>query len=94
MLYAGDEFYDDDVTSGPIEADVPAEGPVPTAVQNAWNASHDDDDELDCTWCAGDGAMDQCDDPLGCPGPHDKWGGGCPCRACAGSGLRSKQMVF
>jgi hypothetical protein len=43
-LYAGDEFYDDDVTSGPIAADVPIEGPVPTAVQNAWNASHENDE--------------------------------------------------
>jgi hypothetical protein len=69
-MLAGDEFYDDDVTSGI------------------------DEDEVDCSWCAGEGAQDQCDDPLGCPGPHDRYGGGCPCRACAGTGLRSRQTVF
>lgn len=30
-MYAGDELYDDEVTSGPVE------GPVPTSIQNAWN---------------------------------------------------------
>lgn len=49
--------------------------------------------ELDCTWCGGEGTQD-CDDPLGCPGPHDKWGNGCPCGACRGTGLRSQQTVF
>jgi hypothetical protein len=51
-------------------------------------------DDLDCTWCAGEGVRDQCDDPLGCPGPHDRFGGGCPCRSCSGTGRRDMQTVF
>jgi hypothetical protein len=54
----------------------------------------DDADDVDCSWCLGEGEQDQCDDPLGCPGPHDRFGGGCPCRACDGTGLRSRQTVF
>jgi hypothetical protein len=69
-LYSGDEFYDDDVTSGTF------------------------DDELDCTWCGGDGIEEDCPNPLECAGPHDKWGNGCPCGPCGGTGLRSKQTVF
>ena len=49
---------------------------------------------LDCTWCGGDGIEEQCINPLECFGPHDKLGGGCPCGACGGTGLRSKQTVF
>ena len=37
-MLSGDEFYDDEVTSGPM--DYPLEGAVPTAVQNAWNEAH------------------------------------------------------
>lgn len=77
-VYAGDEFYDDDVTSGLLD-------------------DYGDPDELDCTWCGGEG-VSTCDDPLGCPGPHIGGspfvGGECPCRPCKGTGRRSEQTVF
>ena len=44
MTYAGDEFYDDDVTSGPVE------GPAPTSIQNRWNDAHDEDNDCTATW--------------------------------------------
>jgi hypothetical protein len=59
-----------------------------------WDDDGFDDEDLDCTWCGGDG-LTECDDPLGCPGPHiGGWGGYCECRPCSGTGLRSKQTVW
>lgn len=52
----------------------------------------DDDDndigERDCTWCGGDGLMDN-DDPL--------WYGAAElvnCSACNGTGMRKHQTIF
>lgn len=49
----------------------------------------DYDDELDCTWCGGEG-VEENDDPL--------WYGFdvafIPCGACGGTGLRKHQTVF
>lgn len=50
------------------------------------------DDELDCTWCAGEGEA-ECLDPIGCTVPH-AWNEPCICTACRGTGLRSNQTVF
>lgn len=50
------------------------------------------DDEVDCTWCAGEGTA-ECLDPLGCTMPHP-FGGECICTACRGTGQRSEQTVF
>lgn len=53
-----------------------------------------DDDEYEgepeplCTWCAGDGMMEN-DDPLWYGHDHDV-----PCSACGGTGLRKHQTVF
>jgi len=48
-----------------------------------------DDDELECTWCGGDG-MQENDDPL--------WHGfdvaEIPCECCSGTGLRKHQTIF
>jgi hypothetical protein len=56
-----------------------------------------DPDDLDCTWCGGEG-FSTCDDPLGCPGPHIGGpalaGGECACRPCNGTGRRSEQWLF
>lgn len=49
------------------------------------------DDEMDCTWCCGEG-LTECDDPIQCTRPH--YEGWCECSACYGTGLRSKQTVF
>lgn len=44
-------------------------------------------DELDCTWCGGDGWQEN-DDPLWYDGDI------IPCQACDGTGLRKHQTVF
>lgn len=48
-----------------------------------------DDDELECTWCGGEG-MQENDDPL--------WHGFdvdfIPCECCNGTGLRKHQTIF
>lgn len=54
----------------------------------------DPDDDPGCSWCLGEGVQEDCDDPLGCAGPHESFGHGCPCRSCNGTGLRSQQTVF
>lgn len=50
---------------------------------------YDDYEELDCTWCDGEGDQEN-DDPL--------WYGFevdfVPCSACGGTGLRSRQTIF
>lgn len=49
----------------------------------------DFDDELDCTWCGGEGIQDN-DDPLW-HGFDKDW---IPCECCAGTGLRKHQTIF
>jgi len=47
------------------------------------------DDELDCSWCGGEGVQDN-DDPLW-------YGFDCdwiPCRCCGGTGQRKHQTIF
>lgn len=51
-----------------------------------------DEDELDCTWCAGTGEG-ECDDPIGCLERH-AYDEPCTCGPCNGTGLRSQQTVF
>ena len=48
-----------------------------------------DDDELECTWCGGDGVQEN-DDPLWY-GFDTDW---IPCECCGGTGLRSHQTIF
>jgi DnaJ-class molecular chaperone len=50
---------------------------------------YDDDGDLGCTWCGGDGDMEN-DDPLwhGFDKSH------IPCTACSGTGKRKYQTVF
>lgn len=50
---------------------------------------YDDDDELECTWCGGEGIQDN-DDPLWHGFDRD-W---IPCECCNGTGLRKYQTVF
>lgn len=50
---------------------------------------YDDDDELECTWCGGEGIQDN-DDPLWYGFDRD-W---IPCQCCSGTGLRKHQTVF
>jgi DnaJ-class molecular chaperone len=47
------------------------------------------DDELECTWCGGDGVQEN-DDPLWY-GFDDDW---IPCECCNGTGLRKHQTIF
>ena len=47
------------------------------------------EDEWPCTWCGGEGTEDN-DNPLWY-GFDVEW---IPCRACSGTGLRSKQTIF
>jgi DnaJ-class molecular chaperone len=47
------------------------------------------DEELDCTWCGGEGLMAN-DDPLWYGFDVDE----VPCTACKGTGLRKHQTVF
>lgn len=49
----------------------------------------DYDDELDCTWCGGEGIQEN-DDPLWYGFDRD-W---IPCQCCDGTGLRSRQTIF
>lgn len=62
-------------------------------------ADHDDDwwpaddDDVDCTICAGEGWTD-CDDPIQCMAPEHTAMGLCPCLACGGSGLGIDQTVW
>lgn len=49
---------------------------------------HEDEDDLPCTWCGGEGLKEN-DDPL--------WHGDAVlinCEACHGTGLRKHQTVF
>jgi DnaJ-class molecular chaperone len=48
-----------------------------------------DDDELECTWCGGEGIQEN-DDPLWHGFDRD-W---IPCECCNGTGLRKHQTVF
>lgn len=50
---------------------------------------YDDDDELECTWCGGEGIQEN-DDPLWY-GFDRGW---IPCECCNGTGLRKHQTVF
>ena len=56
-------------------------------------AGGDDDEEFDpewsCTWCGGDGWMEN-DDPLWHGFDKDE----IPCSACNGTGLRKHQTIF
>lgn len=47
------------------------------------------DDELDCTWCGGEG-IEENDDPLWW-GFDRAW---IPCQACNGTGKREHQTIF
>lgn len=48
-----------------------------------------DDGELECTHCGGDGTCDEGSDPLGnCPEDVHR------CHACGGSGNRKDQTIF
>jgi DnaJ-class molecular chaperone len=58
--------------------------PIP---DDAWDDYYDD--ELDCTWCCGEGFMEN-DDPLWYGFDVDY----VPCTACNGTGLRKHQTVF
>lgn len=49
----------------------------------------DYDDELDCTWCGGEGIQEN-DDPFWYGFDVDM----IPCQCCAGTGLRSHQTIF
>jgi DnaJ-class molecular chaperone len=49
----------------------------------------DYDDELECTWCGGEGWQEN-DDPLWYGFDVD-W---IPCQCCAGTGLRKHQTIF
>lgn len=49
----------------------------------------DDPDDLDCTFCGGDG-IEENDDPLWYGFDRD-W---IPCRACDGTGSRKHQTIF
>lgn len=48
-----------------------------------------DEDELECTWCAGTG-MQENDDPLWYGFDRDE----IPCECCNGTGLRKHQTIF
>lgn len=54
-----------------------------------------DDDDPDCTLCAGEGYA-ECNDPIQCMERHI--GGGeyplCPCIGCGGSGLARDQRIW
>jgi DnaJ-class molecular chaperone len=54
-----------------------------------YEAEYDDDDELQCTWCGGEGIQEN-DDPLWYGFDKDF----IPCQCCNGTGLRKHQTVF
>lgn len=60
----------------------------PTDDRDYDDANELDDEHLPCTWCAGDGTMEN-DDPLWYG--HDR---DVSCSACGGTGLRKHQTIF
>lgn len=56
-----------------------------------FDADYDDETDGNCYWCGGDG-WDECDDPIQCTKPHDRYGN-CPCSSCGGSG-RARDMTI
>ena len=45
-----------------------------------------------CHWCGGDGWV-ECDDPIQCTSPHNRWGE-CPCSSCGGSGKAEDMTIW
>jgi DnaJ-class molecular chaperone len=58
-----------------------------TRPDDDWD-NYADPDDLDCTFCGGDGLQEN-DDPLWYGSAHEV-----PCVACNGTGLRKHQTIF
>jgi hypothetical protein len=52
----------------------------------------EDDEDGDCFWCHGEGWR-ECDDPIQCTSPHNKYGE-CQCGSCGGSGRAADMTIW